>query len=644
MLKQLEKEAVEDQEIYDNMACWCETNDKEKTKSIHDAESRIDDLTTKIEELTASSARLNTEIKNLDSEVAENQDALDKATALRKKQISEFNSEETDLVASISSLKAAVKVLSKHHGASLLQMPQSHFQKISAAVQHGMQKHAYLLKGSLTRSERRLVTSFLQAPDSYLQAEPIFKQSYAPQSGQIFGILKQMQETFEKNLDTSQKEEMVNQKAYEDLKAAKKEEINAGQDQIDAKTQELATADDKLAKAKEDVEDTKASLAADEEFLLKLKEKCSMMDSEWEERRKTRQAEMGAVSKALAFLSSDDAHDNFSRTFNPAFVQKQGATLSQRRLAAAKLLSSVAKKTSNPRLSNLAYRIRLDAFTKVKQAIDEMVAQLLKEKSDEIKHRDFCVDEFDKHSILRKKKFRAAKDLAAKIEDLELNMKELTEAILKLKSEISEMQVQLKRAGEDRGRQNKEFQMTIADQRQTVKLLQAAINVLESFYGKHSLLQQGQEPVGPPPPPGFDAYKKNQGAGGVMDMIQQIIADSNAMEKEALHSEEDAQKAYEEFVKETNAAIQAKSEDIVNKSDAKAATEADLVETKEDLGAVKLEQEQLNKYRSELHGSCDFVMKNFELRQAARDEEVEALKQAKAILSGAKFAEFLQHV
>jgi len=129
-----------------------------------------------------------------------------------------------------------------------------------------------------------------------------------------------------------------------------------------------------------------------------------------------------------------------------------------------------------------------------------------------------------------------------------------------------------------------------------------------------------------------------------MDMIQQIIADSNAMEKEALHSEEDAQKAYEEFVKETNAAIQAKSEDIVNKSDAKAATEADLVETKEDLGAVKLEQEQLNKYRSELHGSCDFVMKNFELRQAARDEEVEALKQAKAILSGAKFAEFLQHV
>jgi len=85
MLKQLEKEAEEDEEIYDKMACWCETNDKEKTKSIADAEARISDLTTKVEELTASSARLNTEIKNLEREVAANQAALDKATAIRQK-------------------------------------------------------------------------------------------------------------------------------------------------------------------------------------------------------------------------------------------------------------------------------------------------------------------------------------------------------------------------------------------------------------------------------------------------------------------------------------------------------------------------------------------------------------------------------
>jgi predicted RNase H-like nuclease (RuvC/YqgF family) len=99
MLAQLEKEAEEDEEIYDTMACWCETNDKEKTKSIADAEARISDLTTKIEELTASSSRLNTEIKNLEKEVAENQAALDKATAIRQKQLAEFNEEEKKSIA-----------------------------------------------------------------------------------------------------------------------------------------------------------------------------------------------------------------------------------------------------------------------------------------------------------------------------------------------------------------------------------------------------------------------------------------------------------------------------------------------------------------------------------------------------------------
>merc|ERR1719386_216017 len=122
MLAQLEKEAAEDEEIYDKMACWCETNDKEKTKAIADAEARIADLTTKIEELTAASARLNTEIKNLEKEVAANQEALDKATAIRQKELAEFNSEEKDLLESISALKSAITVLSKHHSA-LVQMP-----------------------------------------------------------------------------------------------------------------------------------------------------------------------------------------------------------------------------------------------------------------------------------------------------------------------------------------------------------------------------------------------------------------------------------------------------------------------------------------------------------------------------------------
>merc|ERR1711924_554242 len=233
------------------------------------------------------------------------------------------------------------------------------------------------------------------------------------------------------------------------------------------------------------------------------------------------------------------------------------------------------------------------------------------------------------------KKEREKSDLTAKIEDLELTIKQLTEAIDQLKAEVAEMQVQLKRAGEDREKENKEFQMTVADQRATQKLLTAALNILKGFYEKKAkaALLQTQQPAGPPPPPGFEAYKKNAAAPGVMGMIQQIINDAKAMEAETIRSEEDAQKAYEDFVKDTNNSIEEKS---------KAKAEADLVEAKENKEAVMLELEQLANYKAELHSSCDFVMKNFEIRQTARDEEIEALKQAKAILSGAKFEAFLQ--
>jgi chromosome segregation ATPase len=640
----LEKEAEEDEEIYDKLACWCETNDKEKTKAIADAEAKIEDLTTKIEELTAASARLNTEIKNLESEVAKNQEALDQATAIREKQLAEFNAEEKDLLESISALKAAVTVLSKHQGGAFLQVPQSHVATVAMTLQQQMQRHAALLKGIISPSQKRTIAAFIQAPQDYFDAKPTFKQSYAPQSGEIFGILTQMLETFEANLSQSQKEEMENQKAYEDLKAAKEAEIVAGQEQIEKKTAELADTDEKNAQAKEDLEDTKKSLSADEEFLMMLKEKCAMTDKEWEERQKTRQLEMEAVSKALAVLSGDDAHDLFTRTFNPALVQMEAAATSKRREQASKLLSQVAKKLNSPRLSALAYRVRLDAFTRVKKAIDDMIAQLMKEKADEIKHKDFCVDEFNTNQLQTEKKEREKSDLIAKIEDLEMTIKALTEAITKLKSEIAEMQLQMKRAGEDREKENKEFQTTVADQRETQRLLKAALSILQDFYGKKAAFLQGrrQEPAGPPPPPGFEEYKKNAASGGVMDMIQQIISDAKAMEAEAIRSEEDAQKAYEDFVKETNASIEAKSKEIVNKSELKAKAESELVETKEAKEAVMLELEQLSNYNAELHQSCDFVMKNFDVRQTARDEEVEALKQAKAILSGAKFEEFLQ--
>jgi len=356
MQKQMEKEADEDESVYDKTACWCETNDREKTKTIADAEARIEDLTSKIEQGAALSGRLNTEIANLQKELKANQGALDTAGALRTKQLKEFNSEEKDLLGSISSLKAATVTLDKHN--SLMQLPREGVDSVLASVQEAMKKHASLLAGVLTHSERRVVTNFVQAP----------------QGGEIFGILKQMRETFETNLSTTQKEEAGNQKAFEELKGAKEAEIQAGQDQLDTKAQELADTDEKNAQAKQDLVDTKKSLSSDQAFLASLKDKCAMNDSEWQLRQKSRGEETQAVSKALAVLSSDDAHDLFSKTLG--FVQKDSSMHSERRSQASKIILAVAFKMQNPRLASLAVSVRINAFAKVKKAIDDMVAAL----------------------------------------------------------------------------------------------------------------------------------------------------------------------------------------------------------------------------------------------------------------------------
>merc|ERR1712151_19147 len=107
---------------------------------------------------------------------------------------------------------------------------------------------------------------------------------------------------------------------------------------------------------------------------------------------------------------------------------------------------------------------------------------------------------------------------------------------------------------------------------------------------------------------------KNAARGGVMQMLEQIISDAKAMEAETIRAEEGAQKAYEDFVKDTNNSIEAKTKDITNKAENKAKAESELVETKEAKEATMLELEQLSNYDAQLHQSCDFVQKNFDLR------------------------------
>jgi len=636
MQSQLQKEADEDQAMYDKLACFCEKNDKEKTQTIKDSEQRIEQLTSAIEAFTADSSRLSTEIKVLEGEISENQAALDKATAIREKQLADFNAEEKDMLQSIQALKSAVTVLSKHHSQEALLAVAALLQK-----EFTSKSHQWVLKGHLTPTQRKAVTGFIQQPTDYAllqQGQPAFKQAYAPQSGEIFGILQNMKDTFEANLAETQKEEQTNQKSFEELKAAKEEEIKAGQEQLSQKQNHLASTDEKNAQAKEDIEDTRNSLSADEKFLMELKLKCQATDHEWEERQKTRNEEIQAVSEALAVLASDDAHDTFTRTFN--FLQLR-ATLggdNVKKTKASAVLAQAAEKLNKPELAALASRVRLDAFTKVKAAIDDMVTQLLKEKDDEIKHRDWCVEELHQNERTTEEKQRDKDDTVAKIDDFENTITTLTGEIDNLHKEVANLQVEIKRAGENRETENKDFQDTVADQRETQRLLTQAVTVLKGFYDKKALLQR--QPAMPENlgENAFGSYKSNGGANGVMSLLQQIISDAKMMEQEAINAEKTAQQAYESFIKNSNKVIEEKNTESINKTESKAQAEQDRTEAEQKRDNLVTELEQLSNSNADVHRSCDFVLKNFEIRQEARDQEVEALRQAKAILSGAQFS------
>merc|ERR1719311_718912 len=116
MAAELDKEAKEDAELYDKLACWCETNDKDKTKAIADANDAIASLTASIEQNTALASTRETEIASLTEEAAALTKALGEGKSLREKQNDEFNETEKDLIQSIGSLKGAVMQLGKTQG------------------------------------------------------------------------------------------------------------------------------------------------------------------------------------------------------------------------------------------------------------------------------------------------------------------------------------------------------------------------------------------------------------------------------------------------------------------------------------------------------------------------------------------------
>merc|ERR1719487_2334287 len=111
-------------------------------------------------------------------------------------------------------------------------------------------------------------------------------------------------------------------------------------------------------------------------------------------------------------------------------------------------------------------------------------------------------------------------------------------------------------------------------------------------------------------------------------MIEKLIYDARELQKEAIDGEQSAQRAYKGLVSDTNAALAEKEQAVVNMTEDKATAEGEKVTKDEALSAVKVELGELAEMNGQLHKECDFVLKNFETRQTARQQEIEAIQQA----------------
>merc|ERR1719159_460423 len=388
-----------------------------------------------------------------------------------------------------------------------------------------------------------------------------------------------------------------------------------------------------LANDKEDLERTQASLDELMKIMKALTETCDEAEANWQKRKQARLEEMKAVSETIQILTEDEARDAMSSTY-ASLVQLSSHThrSKEQRARAAALLRAAARETKNPALSVLATSVELNAFTKVKKAIDDMIAMLKVQQEDEVKHKDWCTEELHQTNMTAMKTEDLKLDLEAKIEELKQTIKRLEDEIMAAKTQTAELQVMLQRATVDRQKANLDFQKTVADQRATQEVLAKALDKLATYYDKEELLQTRKKQTPPVP---IMEYKPSSGATGIMSMIEKLIYDAKDLEADSVKGESDAQAQYEATVTDTNDSVGALQKEIMTKTRAKSDAEKDKTAAEEDLEDAVSELERLAKYTADLHKSCDYVLKNFMIRQEARGQEIEALQQAKQILSGA---------
>jgi len=669
MQKKVEEEGEAEAKLYEKFMCYCKNGASDLEASISAAEDKLASLPNEIKAAVEKLTQLKADVKQHQTDKQAAKDAMAEATAIRKKEAAAFAKEKSYFDSTISAITKAVAALEKGVSGGFLQT--------SAATT----LRTFVQTADLEETDRTMLTSFLSGQGGY-----------APQSGQIIGILKQMGDTAAADLASATAAEEQAIKTYDELMASKKEEVDALTASIEQKLKEIGELGIDVVEMKEDVDDTEKALAADKKFLAELETGCATKTKEWEERSKTRAEELVALADTIKVLNDDDALDLFKKTLPgaSASLMQTAVTfkaLQMRALEEIRRAKSVAGVHHRPGLDFLALALSGKSalsqknFDKVITMIDDMVAELKTEQKDDTDKLEHCKTELDLADDKKKSLERSVEDLEKAIAKAKEMIATLSDDIAALTQGIVDLDKSVVEATENRKEENEAYKALMAADTAAKDLLVFAKNRLNKFYNPDlyvappkrelsagdrmyenfggelttaapggiantgvavlaQVVGHDQNSVAPPPPPAtWGAYsKKSEESTGVIGMIDLLIKDLDKEMTEATTEEKDGQSDYEIMMKESAEKRVADSKSLADKQAAKADTEKSLA----DAGAEKKdtvgELFATLKYIQSLHTECDWLMKYFEVRKTARTGEIDSLVKAKAVLSGADYS------
>ena len=280
--------------------CYCETNSKKLSDGIAALEAEIPQIEASIKEAVGSKVQLEADLAKHKKDREDAKAAIASATAQREKENTAFVDESTESKANIAACKKAIDAITKGMAGSFLQSDAA-----------GALRKLVLARDSLDRYTRSMLTEFLSTSTGY-----------APASGEIVGILKQLLEDMEKELADATETENSAQADFDALVAAKEKEIQAATEAVEMKTEKNGEVAVKIVNLKNDLEDAQDALGEDQKFVAELKKGCATAESDYESRKKGRAEEAVAVAETIKILNDDDALDLFKKTLpSPTLLQ-----------------------------------------------------------------------------------------------------------------------------------------------------------------------------------------------------------------------------------------------------------------------------------------------------------------------------------